>query len=398
MLREWGRGPLAWIGKRLRRRSIQPGKKEKSDNGGEPGRLLFQFPGVSGAEEFGEVAFTFFGDHFADLLLDQVFVARDALQGAEDADGGGETGHGIHARKGEGIDGIWIVLVMHQQIFFGDAISQGDYFEIETDEANSLVAILAEDQRLAVFELDDLLASGFFFGDGFPSAVVENIAVLQDFDVGGTLMRCWFPQGFFQVLLEDVHGARDESGFGTERERERTERAIHGTEGRGFGLLADFRCGRVLAFGEAVNFIVEHQDFEADVAAQHVNGVVAADGERVAVAGGYPYVEIGADQFHAGGDGGRAAVDGVETEGVHVIREAAGAADAGDEDEFLARDAEFSEDGLNGGEDGVIAAAGAPADFLVGLEIFFCVNRQRGRGHFQSPQRRPPKGGRYKFK
>ena len=69
MLREWGRGPLAWIGKRLRRRSIQPGKKEKSDNGGEPGRLLFQFPGVSGAEEFGEVAFTFFGDHFADLLL-----------------------------------------------------------------------------------------------------------------------------------------------------------------------------------------------------------------------------------------------------------------------------------------------------------------------------------------
>ena len=139
-----------------------------------------------------------------------------------------------------------------------------------------------------------------------------------------------------------------------------------------------------MAFGKAVNFIVEHQDFEADVAAQHVNGVVAADGKRVAVAGGYPDVEVGANQFYAGSDSGRTAVDGVEAESVHVIGEAAGAADAGNENEFFARDAEFGEDGLYGCEDGVVAAARAPADFLVGLEIFFRVNRQGGRGHWQS--------------
>ena len=75
--------------------------------------------------------------------------------------------------------------------------------------------------------------------------------------------------------------------------------------------------------------------------------------------------------FKAGGYRRRAAVNGVEAEGVHVIRKAAGAADAADHHEIFAGDAQFRKDGLNRGEDGVIAAARAPADFLVGLKIFF---------------------------
>ena len=78
--------------------------------------------------------------------------------------------------------------------------------------------------------------------------------------------------------------------------------------------LADFGSGRILAFREAVNFIVEHQHFEADVAAQHVDGVIAADGERIAVTGDDPDVEIGTREFHAGGDGGGAAVNRVKAE------------------------------------------------------------------------------------
>jgi hypothetical protein len=126
-----------------------------------------------------------------------------------------------------------------------------------------------------------------------------------------------------------------------------------------------------LALGEAVDAVVEEKDFEADVAAQHVDGVVAADREGVAVTGGYPNFEVGANGFDAGGDGGRAAVNGVEAKSVHVIREAGRAADAGDDDEVFALDAEFREDRLDGGKNGVVAAAGAPADFLVGLEVFF---------------------------
>jgi len=49
-----------------------------------------------------------------------------------------------------------------------------------------------------VFELDDVLAAGVFFGDPIPGAVVEDIAVLQNFDEGGTLVSGGGAQGVFQ--------------------------------------------------------------------------------------------------------------------------------------------------------------------------------------------------------
>ena len=70
-----------------------------------------------------------------------------------------------------------------------------------------------------------------------------------------------------------------------------------------------------------------------------------------------------------GRDGGRATVDRVHPVRLHVVREARGAADAGDEDDALARDAELGHELLDGGEDRVVAAARAPADFLVGLQV-----------------------------
>src|SRR4029079_16887444 len=51
------------------------------------------------------------------------------------------------------------------------------------------------------------------------------------------------------------------------------------------------------------------------------------------------------------------------------------AADAGDHHELLARDAELGEDLLHGGQDGVVAAARAPADLLVGLEVLLVEGR-----------------------
>src|SRR5262249_18926088 len=102
------------------------------------------------------------------------------------------------------------------------------------------------------------------------------------------------------------------------------------------------------ALGEAVDAVVEEQDFEADIAAEHVNGVIPADGESVAVTGGDPDFEVRANGFEAGRDGRRTAVNGVEAESVHVIREAAGAADARDDDEVFAFDPKFGKDGLNG--------------------------------------------------
>ena len=74
-----------------------------------------------------------------------------------------------------------------------------------------------------------------------------------------------------------------------------------------------------MAFGQAVDLIVEQQNVDVDVAAQRMEQMVAADGQRVAVAGHDPDVKIRLRQLEAGGHRRRAAVDGVEAVGRHVI-------------------------------------------------------------------------------
>src|SRR5678815_2450630 len=66
-----------------------------------------------------------------------------------------------------------------------------------------------------------------------------------------------------------------------------------------------------------------------------------------------------------------AAVDTVEAVGLHVVREAARAADPRDEHRFLRAQPLVAAEPLHGGEDGVVAAARAPARHaaLVVLEL-----------------------------
>src|SRR5699024_12386481 len=111
--------------------------------------------------------------------------------------------------------------------------------------------------------------------------------------------------------------------------------------------------------------VVEEQDRHVDVAAHGVDEVVAADGEGVAVAGDDPDREVGAARGQAGGDGRGAAVDGVHPVGVEVVREAGGAADAGDEGDVLLAQAELGQEALQigrascrGGGGGVGAGGG----------------------------------------
>src|SRR5690606_12378064 len=67
----------------------------------------------------------------------------------------------------------------------------------------------------------------------------------------------------------------------------------------------------------------------------------------------------------ARGDGRRAAVDPVQSIGVHVVREARRSPDAGHEHRVLAAHAELGHEQLHGGEDRVVATARAPAHLLV---------------------------------
>src|ERR1041385_481227 len=98
--------------------------------------------------------------------------------------------------------------------------------------------------------------------------------------------------------------------------------------------------------------------------------MVAADGQRVAIACGDPNFQFGVGNFDSGGDSGSAAMDRVESVGVHVIRETAGAADARYHNKVLFANAELQENRLHSGENGIVAATRTPAHFLVGLKVF----------------------------
>src|SRR5215216_957759 len=97
--------------------------------------------------------------------------------------------------------------------------------------------------------------------------------------------------------------------------------------------------------------------------------MIAADRERVAVAGHDPDREVGTRGGDTGGKGRGAPVDAVHPVGVHVVDEATGAADARYEHDLVRRDAELRHEPLDGGEDGVVAAAGTPARLLIGGEV-----------------------------
>src|SRR5262249_50306268 len=147
-----------------------------------------------------------------------------------------------------------VMRIVDHEVRFRDAVAELDDFDVAVGlAADALVAIFAEDQRLAMFELDDVFAASVLFRDAGPGAVIKDVAVLQDLDEGGAMMRGSLLESFFQVGLEDVDGAGDEGGFGTDGEGDWIERAIERAVRRGLCFFANFRRRRILALGEAVD-------------------------------------------------------------------------------------------------------------------------------------------------
>ena len=174
--------------------------------------------------------------------------------------------------------------------------------------------------------------------DRLEGAVVEDVAVLVDLDEGGALVArgpggrspscaCGPCRGCGPRTWPRRPGPGDSGLNGL----------VDRAERRRLGDLAHLAGRRVLPLGQPVDLVVEQQDGEVHVAAQGVDQVVATDREPVAVAGDHPHVEVGPGHGEAGGHGGRPAVDGVHPVGVHVVREPARAADAGDEHGVLRR-------------------------------------------------------------
>src|SRR5687768_3788093 len=89
----------------------------------------------------------------------------------------------LHAREHKGDGRILKVNVVHQDIGFGDSVlADRDYFGMRAIHPNPLIAIFAENHRLAVFEIEHFVLSHAALSKVIESAVVKDVAVLIDLD------------------------------------------------------------------------------------------------------------------------------------------------------------------------------------------------------------------------
>src|ERR1700754_2886579 len=100
---------------------------------------------------------------------------------------------------------------MDQQIVFRDAVlADRNGFGMSAVHANALVALLAEDHRLAGFEIEYAVGTNSAFGEVVEGVVVEDVAVLVDLDERDALV----PRGGLDYRAEmfdvDIDRARYE--------------------------------------------------------------------------------------------------------------------------------------------------------------------------------------------
>ena len=243
------------------------------------------------------------------------------------------------------------------------------HHRLQSAQADAFVAVLAEDERLSSFKPHEPVFAQRAFGDGIPSTFVEDRAVLEDFHKGGAVVRGGGLEDRLQAFGVGVQRTGHESRPGGKRETHRAHGLVKRPAGCAFRDHAELGGGRGLPLGESVHAVVEKQDVDVNVATQDMKKVVAADAEAVAIAGHEPQREFRAGDLESGRKGRGAPVDGVHPIGVHVVRKAARTADSRDEDDVLAGHAQFRKHLLDVAENRVIAAAGAPADGLIGSEI-----------------------------
>jgi hypothetical protein len=129
-------------------------------------------------------------------------------------------------------------------------------------------------------------------GEGREHVVIIDDAILVDFHERSAAMAVGRLQHRGQILVH-VDAARDERGARSPAQRRRGDRPVDRAERGGRAARADPAGRRILALRKAIDLVVEKQDLAIEVAAQDVHRVVAADRQRVAVAGDDPHVEVG---------------------------------------------------------------------------------------------------------
>ena len=239
---------------------------------------------------------------FDDLV--KAVVEGRGFHVADDADGDGEMRrhhvcqHHVDTRVLGG-------LVVDENVLLGDAVFANlHHFKLVAVQADTLVAVLTKDERLAVDALHLHVVTNVLAGDVLMHAVGEDHAVLQDLGHGDAIVLVRLPEDFAQLLRVDIHATGKESSLGTDGEFARIERVFVSTLRRSLGLRATEGAGRELTLGHTVDTVVEQDQVDVDVTTAGVDEVVTTDGGAVAVAGDHPHAEVRVGQLHASGGSG----------------------------------------------------------------------------------------------
>ena len=241
-------------------------------------------------------------------------------------------------------------------------------------QPDPLVPVLPEDHMLAVLEVEDRVVAIPAVAQLRPLVRVEDHAVLIDLQEGGPLVFGGPFQDRGQVLRMRIDRARHKGRLRGQRNRNRVQRLLHRAHRRRLRHRPRPRRGRILTFRQSVYPVVEENDVQIHIAPDRMKQMVAADRKAVPVPGDHPDTQLRVGNRQTRRQRRRPPVNAVDPIRVHVVGEAARAADARNKDRFLLRHPRLRQDALHLRQDRVVAAAGAPAHRLIRYEI---LTRQR---------------------
>src|SRR5215472_3784013 len=156
-------------------------------------------PGIAAAEQRLQVAGALLRLRVFELLVDRAVVGRTRDR-VEDADRRRQRSLEVaeHERERE------VGLVVNDEVALGYAVAKMHRLGAHPVHADAHVAILAEDERLAVLEHELMLGLEALVTDVVEGAVVEDVAVLQNLDERGAAMRVRPLEHLAEMLLLDI--------------------------------------------------------------------------------------------------------------------------------------------------------------------------------------------------
>ena len=115
---------------------------------------------------------------------------------------------------------------MKQQVVLGDLTTQLHNLRIHAVQANAFFLLAAEDERATMFEEDRRIVLGFLARGVFKRAIVEDVAILIDFDERRSLVFRSAFENVGKMLDVDVDATCDERRLSTDRHGKRVQGEI----------------------------------------------------------------------------------------------------------------------------------------------------------------------------